>query len=296
MIKDIVLLCAGMILLAVGIFLNRKYAKISKETAERNKKIKRGSKVSLIVAVVGGYLALTEAVILIFGRPESEKFSVSIWAERVEIFGISVSSTVITTWVVMLVLIVVTVILRLTVINRMKDEPKGLQNALETAVETLEKYTDSKAEGTGSGLAAYLFVLALFMIGCAVVELFGYRAPTSDITMTFAMSLITFFLINYYGLKKKGLGGRIKSLASPTPIVFPMKIVSDIAIPVSMACRLFGNMLGGMIVMELLYSALGAFAIGIPSIVGLYFNVFHPLIQAFIFVTLTLTFINEAIE
>ena len=296
MIKDVVLLCTGMILLAVGIFLNRKYAKISKETAERNKKIKRGSKFSLIVAVVGGYLALTEAVILIFGRPESEKFSVSIWAERVEIFGISVSSTVITTWVVMLVLIVVAVILRLTVINRMKDEPKGLQNALETAVETLEKYTDSKAEGTGSGLAAYLFVLALFMIGCAVVELFGYRAPTSDITMTFAMSLITFFLINYYGLKKKGLGGRIKSLASPTPIVFPMKIVSDIAIPVSMACRLFGNMLGGMIVMELLYSALGAFAIGIPSIVGLYFNVFHPLIQAFIFVTLTLTFINEAIE
>ncbi len=296
MIKDVVLLCAGMILLAVGIFLNRKYAKISKKTAERNKKIKRGSKFSLIAAVVGGYLALTEAVILIFGRPESEKFSVSIWAERVEIFGISVSSTVITTWVVMLVLIVVAVILRLTVIKHMKDEPKGLQNALETAVEALEKYTDSKAEGTGSGLAAYLFVLALFMVGCAVVELFGYRAPTSDITMTFAMSLITFFLINYYGLKKKGLGGRIKSLASPTPIVFPMKIVSDIAIPVSMACRLFGNMLGGMIVMELLYSALGAFAIGIPSIVGLYFNVFHPLIQAFIFVTLTLTFINEAIE
>ena len=134
------------------------------------------------------------------------------------------------------------------------------------------------------------------MIGCAVAELFGYRAPTSDITMTFAMSLITFALINYYGLKKKGVGGRIKSLASPTPIVFPMKIVSDIAVPVSMACRLFGNMLGGMIVMELLYSALGAFAIGIPSIIGLYFNVFHPLIQAFIFVTLTLTFINEAIE
>ena len=75
-----------------------------------------------------------------------------------------------------------------------------------------------------------------------------------------------------------------------------MKLVSDIAVPVSMACRLFGNMLGGMIVMELLYSALGAFAIGIPSIVGLYFNVFHPLIQAYIFITLSLTFIDEAME
>lgn len=98
------------------------------------------------------------------------------------------------------------------------------------------------------------------------------------------------------GLKKKGVVGRIKSLAKPTPVVFPMKIVSDLAVPVSLACRLFGNMLGGMIVMDLLYYALGSAAIGIPSVLGLYFNLFHPLIQTFIFVTLTLTFINEAVE
>lgn len=122
------------------------------------------------------------------------------------------------------------------------------------------------------------------------------RAPTADITMTFALALITFVLINYYGIKKRGLKGRVKTLASPTPIVFPFRIVSDIAIPVSLACRLFGNMLGGMIVMVLLYMALGNLAVGIPSIIGLYFNVFHPLIQTFIFVTLSLTFIGEATE
>lgn len=55
-------------------------------------------------------------------------------------------------------------------------------------------------------------------------------------------------------------------------------------------------MLGGMIVMDLLYMALGNLAVGIPSIIGLYFNVFHPLIQTFIFVTLSLTFIGEATE
>ena len=134
------------------------------------------------------------------------------------------------------------------------------------------------------------------MVGCAAVELLGYRAPTADITMTFALALITFILINYYGIKKKGVVGRIKSLAKPTPVVYPMKIVSDLAVPVSLACRLFGNMLGGMIVMDLLYYALGSAAIGIPSVLGLYFNLFHPLIQTFIFVTLTLTFINEAVE
>ena len=55
-------------------------------------------------------------------------------------------------------------------------------------------------------------------------------------------------------------------------------------------------MLGGMIVMDLLYMALGNAAIGFPSVLGLYFNVFHPLIQTYIFITLTLTFIGEAVE
>ena len=66
--------------------------------------------------------------------------------------------------------------------------------------------------------------------------------------------------------------------------------------PVSLACRLFGNMLGGMIVMDLLKSSLGGYAVGIPAVAGLYFNLFHPLIQTYIFVILSLTFINEAAE
>jgi F-type H+-transporting ATPase subunit a len=143
----------------------------------------------------------------------------------------------------------------------------------------------------GDGLPSFLFAVVVFMVGCAAVELFGFRAPTADITMTFALALTTLFCINYYGFKKKGLGGRLKRY-------FPnvMNFVSDIAAPVSLACRLFGNMLGGMIVMDLLYSAMGNAAIGFPSLAGLYFNLFHPLIQTYIFITLSLTFIGEAVE
>ena len=180
--------------------------------------------------------------------------------------------------------------------NVLSNLPTRAQNVLETMVEYVEQYTKSKTDDLGDGLGAYIFTIAVFMVGCASVELLGLRAPTADITLTFALAFLTFVLINYYGIKRKGVAGRIKSLANPTPVVLPMKIISDCAIPVSMACRLFGNMLGGMIVMDLLYTALGNGAVGIPSVLGLYFNVFHPLIQAFIFVTLTLTFINEATE
>ena len=74
-----------------------------------------------------------------------------------------------------------------------------------------------------------------------------------------------FFLINYYGIRQKGLGGRVRSLASPSPMIFPMKILSDCAVPVSLACRLFGNMLGGYIVMDLLKASLGGYSSGVSA-------------------------------
>ena len=79
-------------------------------------------------------------------------------------------------------------------------------------------------------------------------------------------------------------------------MIMPMRILSDVAAPVSLACRLFGNMLGGMIVMDLLKNSLGGYAVGVTSLAGLYFNLFHPLIQTYIFIILSLTFIREATE
>jgi F-type H+-transporting ATPase subunit a len=232
----------------------------------------------------------------LFGAVENEGMEVSIWPERVDFFGVKLTTTVIHTWYVMAFILVLALALRLTVLRRLKDQPRGLQNALALASEKIRGYTDSQAHGAGEFLASYIFSVTLFLVSCAALEMFGLRTPASDLMLTFALALITFVLINVYGVRKKGLSGRIKALASPTPVVFIIRVVTDVAIPVSMASRLFGNMLGGMIVMDLVYSSLGGNAVGLPSLVGLYFNVFHPLIQAFIFVTLTLTFINEAIE
>lgn len=196
----------------------------------------------------------------------------------------------------MAILIIAALIIRLTVFRNPRQKPSGAQNIVESMVEAVGKYTNAQVHGAGEMLCSYILTIAAFLLMSAFLELFRLRPPTADITLTFAMSFMTFLLINIYGIRRKGVWGRIKSLAEPTPIVFPFRIVSELAIPISMACRLFGNMLGGMIVIDLLYMALGNFAIGLPSLAGLYFNVFHPVMQAFIFVTLTLTFINEAVE
>ena len=265
----IVLTALGAVLFAVGISFYLRTKKELAALAVVEKKQKRKKTLFLVLVVISVYMVLTGIVHLLYPASESEGIQVKIWAERVELFGFSISKSVIWSWVIMAVLVVLALILRFTVLRRMQETPKGLQNVLEALVGAVSDYTESQAKGLGNGLPAYLFSLVLYMVGCALLEACGVRAPTSDITVTFGMALITFFLINYYGIRRKGVGGRLKGLASPTPIVFPLRIVSDIAVPVSLACRLFGNMLGGMIVMDLLYTAMGSFAVGLPSVVGL---------------------------
>jgi len=290
-----ILLGVSVPLMTAGYFWRRSIKSKLSPDSTGSKAVKRSKLFAIVLAVAGAYLFLTRSLTLLFG-PEETTLEFSLWPERVLVFGVSLSYTIIFTWVAMAILIIAALIIRFTVFKNPKDNPEGAQNVVELIVEAVGKYTNAQAHGTGEILCSYILSIGSLLVMSAFLELFRVRPPTADITMTFSLAFMTFVLINVYGIKRKGIGGRIKSLASPTPLVFPFRIVSDLAIPVSMACRLFGNMLGGMIVIDLIYMALGINAIGIPSVFGLYFNAFHPLIQTFIFVTLTLTFINEAIE
>ena len=285
------------VLIAAGGFLWRRSVDKRLLAADSpEKKDKRVRSMATIVTVIGGYMFLTELINIIFGTKKSEGFEFSLWPARIDIRGFSLSMTVIYMWSLMAALLIIALLLRFFVIKRFSELPRGAQNILETIVDTVQGYTDTTAHGTGELLCSYVLTIGSILVGSAFLELFGLRAPASDITVTFALALITFVMISVYGIKRKGVAGRIKALASPSPVVFIFRVISEIAIPISLSCRLFGNMLGGMVVMDLIYSALGNGAVGIPSVLGLFFNVFHPLVQMFIFITLTLTFINDAIE
>ena len=291
-----ILLGVSLPVMAVGYLWRRKIASRLRDMETPDKKVKRVKRLATMVSVIGAYIFITRLIVIIFHPQETSGLEFSLWPERVDVFGISLSVTIIYTWAAMAILIAAALLLRFTVAKRFETLPKGAQNALEAVVEVVGNYTKAQAHGTGEFLCSYILSIAALMMTSAFLELFRVRPPTADITMTFSLAFMTFFFINAYGIKRKGAVGRVKSLASPTPLVFVFRVVSEIAIPVSMACRLFGNMLGGMIVVDLLYMALGSNAVGIPSVVGLFFNVFHPMMQTFVFVTLTLTFINEAIE
>ena len=291
------------VLCLVGNIHFKALLKNTADDAKKLKGLKRKKKLCFAGAIISVWFAIGVFVTWFSGKKSGMHIEFSMFGERsgVEILGFNISQTTIYTVVICCVIALLCVIFRLFVFPKFKEKPTGFQNVMELCVETVEGFcvssTDKKA---GKSLAPYMFTLAIYLVFSAALELFGLRAPTSDLAVTFSLGLITFFLLNFFGLKKLGIGGRLASMGGSVkamrPIMIPIKIVSDIAIPVSLACRLFGNMLGGMIVMELLKGALGGYASGIPGVAGLYFNLFHPIIQAYIFITLSLTFIDEAME
>ncbi|NLM74370.1 MAG: F0F1 ATP synthase subunit A [Clostridiaceae bacterium] len=207
--------------------------------------------------------------------------------------GIPVTDAVCVSWVVVAGLIIFAVIIRFWCLPKFNEIPRGFQNIIELYVEWIYKYTGDSVHEFSNGLAPYIGTLALYLGLANIIELVGLRPPTTYIVITLALSIITFVLINYYGIKKKGLLGRIQDYGKPVPVIAPVKVITDLAIPVSLASRLFGNILGGLVVMELVRELI---PVVVPSFLSLYFVLFDGLIQTFIFITLSLAFIGEATE
>ena len=206
----------------------------------------------------------------------------------IEIFGLQVSESIITMWIVMAVLIIFALIAR----REMKLYPDKFQNVLEMIVEGVENLVTSTMGDNRRGFAPYMGTLFMFLAVANLTGLFGIRPPTSDINITLGLALMTFVGIHFYGLKHKGLG-HIKGLAEPVFIFLPINIISELAKPVSLAFRLFGNILGGAIIMAMIGGAIGLF---VPIVPSLYFDIFSGLLQSFIFVMLTMVFFTLAIE
>jgi F-type H+-transporting ATPase subunit a len=211
---------------------------------------------------------------------------------KVNIFGLEVNETLFVTWIVMLILFVVAVLIRVLIIPKFKTTPKGIQNVLEMFVEFCEKFTNSQLGKRGASYAAYIFTIAIMIVSTSFLELFGFRPPATDINFTIAIALMSFVLINAFGFYYTGFLGRLKWFVKPKAFMLPVNLVTHAVIPVSLSFRLFGNMFAGLVVMDLLY---GVMAVGLPAVLGIYFNLFHVGIQTYIFLVLTLSFMEETV-
>ena len=203
------------------------------------------------------------------------------------LFGIPITETVRNGWLVMGGILVIAFI----VTRRLNDVPSKLQAAVELLVEGLHGLVASNMSGVGKGFVKYFGALMLYLYLANISGLFGIRPPTGDINVTVSLALFTFVINHYMGLKANGLG-YIKGFFEPLPLT-PLNILGELARPVSLSLRLFGNILGGTLLGAMVFSLV---PIVLPAALSLYFDLVSGLIQAFIFTMLSMTFIALAME
>jgi F-type H+-transporting ATPase subunit a len=218
----------------------------------------------------------------------------SVMPPKVSVFGLEISETIIIAWIVMAIIIILAVLFRIFILKKFKPVPKGIQNVLEIIIGFFENFSKGKLGKRYPAVAPYMFTVAVMIVGTCMAEMLGFRPPATDINFTFAIALMSFIMINIFGLYYTGFFGRIRWFFKPMPFMLPVNIITHIIIPVSLAFRLFGNMFAGLIVMDLLYGVV-FLKFGIPAFLAIYFNLFHVGIQTYIFMTLSLTFAEETV-
>jgi len=218
------------------------------------------------------------------------------------LFGIEIwiTDTMISTWIIMGVLIVFGIIVRIKV-RKFKEVPTGFQNVVEALVEVFDNYLRSTIGDKLMFLGSWFFTLFIFILLSNLSGLLpGMRTPTADWSMTFGLALVTFILIQAMGVKYRK-AGYLKDLFAPLPwwcpipLFLPINVIGELARPISLSFRLFGNMLAGLIMMALIYALFPVFAqFVIPSALHAYFDLFSGVLQTYIFVTLSMTFVAGA--
>ena len=204
------------------------------------------------------------------------------------LFGYSITESVVNTWIVMAVLIILALVLR----RRLELRPDKVQNFAEVLVDGFTGIVKSTMGEKNIGFMPYMGTLFMLIMFSNLMGLFGLRVPTANINVTLGYALMTFFGIHFYGLKAKGWK-YLKGMAEPVFIILPINIIGELARPVCLSMRLFGNMLGGTVVMALISGAVALFA---PAVASIYFDLFSGILQSFIFTMLSMVFISLAKE
>ena len=197
--------------------------------------------------------------------------------------------------IVSLFILIVAVIprIKLNKVNS-EDTPGMFMNIIELIVEMLQTMVEGLMGKNTSKFVNYLSTLFLFLIISNIAGLFGLRPPTADYGVTLSLGLITFFLIHFNGIKKNK-GKHFTALFQPIWFLFPINVIGEFAVPLSLSLRLFGNIMSGTVLMGLIYDLLKPFTVAYPAVLHAYFDLFSGCIQAYVFCMLTMVYVNDKI-
>lgn len=219
-------------------------------------------------------------------------------------YGLPVTITVVTTWFLILFMF----ILFRVGTSKLEVIPGRLQLILESIYAFLDGVVGQMMGSWKKKYLSYIGPLFLFIFTANIISFFpipwfflndghvtfapAFKSPTADLNTTVGLALLTTFMFLKASIKTNGVLGYFKGFLAPIPVMLPLNIVGEFAKPVNISVRLFGNAFAGGVIMGLLY--MGAPA-AIPSALHLYFDLFSGLVQSFVFIMLSMVYIQGSL-
>ena len=219
------------------------------------------------------------------------------------------------TTVSILMVTVLLMILAVVSTRNLSKKPGGLQVIVEKLVNMLYGLVEDTMGKHNLHFAPYIGTLFLSsIIGSLIGTTQIFRSTTADLSVTLAWALVTTGMVWYNNIKNFGFKSWLKGFTEPIVVMTPMNIVSEIAQPLSMAFRHFGNVAGGSVLTTLIYTSLAlasnalfgwlpakileifppVLQAGVPAFLSLYFDFFSGFVQAFVFCLLTMVYVAGA--
>ncbi len=169
-----------------------------------------------------------------------------------------------------------------------------------SVVEIVNNFTKDNIGRRYRTYAPYILTLGLYLFIANMSSMFGLTAPTSYLVVNAALAIISFFIIQISGIISLGIKEYLKSFLGPvwylSPLLLPINIIGELALPVSLSLRLMGNIISGAVLSKLLLGQFGFLATPVLPFFNLIFDVAFGSIQAVVFVLLTVIFTSMKIS
>lgn len=203
--------------------------------------------------------------------------------------------------IIQLVIVLLIGILAWWATKDLKRRPTGKKQVLvEYIYTTIQNVVNANMGEQYGDMIPFIGTLAVFIVTMNLLGLVGITPVTNNFSVTLALGLISFVVIQGYTMKKNGIGHYFLGYGQPMLMMLPINVIERVMLPVSLSLRLFGNILAASFLVELVYESLDKIAwiaqIGLPVPLHAYFDIFDGCIQMVIFVMLTMINIKITVE
>jgi F-type H+-transporting ATPase subunit a len=211
-------------------------------------------------------------------------------------YSIGIMGSIVAQWCI----IAIIAILSVCITRNLKIIPNKKQNIIEMITDFINNLVRDNMGEEYMGFVPYIATIVIFLSITNLTGLIGVTPPTVDYSVTLALALITFFVVQWFAIKKIGLGHYFKGYVEPFAFILPINIIERVMLPVSLSFRLFGNITAGVVILDLAYKSLGSISgfaqLIVPIPLHFYFDLFDGIIQMVIFVMLTMVNIKVIAE